>query len=51
MLPTETEVLFAPGCHVSVSVFDAKTKRNAATQSVVLNKLSGLVTCFEALAL
>jgi 5'-nucleotidase len=46
-LPTETLVHSTSGCYVSVSVVDAKIKVdvNAATQRVVLNKLSGLFTC------
>jgi 5'-nucleotidase len=46
-LPAETSVIDTSGCYSSVSVFNASTKSDvdAATQSVVLNKLSGILTC------
>ncbi|KAK7029867.1 survival protein sure-like phosphatase/nucleotidase [Favolaschia claudopus] len=46
-LPTESSVVAKSGCFASVSVFDAGTKGdvNAATQAVVLGKLSSILTC------
>ncbi|KAJ7079769.1 sure-like protein [Mycena belliarum] len=46
-LPTESSVVAKSGCFASVSVFNAKTKldADAATQGVVLAKLSSLLTC------
>ncbi|KIM89950.1 hypothetical protein PILCRDRAFT_95026 [Piloderma croceum F 1598] len=46
-LPSETSVIDTSGCYSSVSVFNASTKSDvdAATQAVVLNKLSGILTC------
>ena len=46
-LPDETTVFNADGCHVSVSVSNAYTKAdvNAATQKVVLDKLSSILSC------
>ena len=46
-LPTETDVINAGGCHISVSVGDAadKTTASADKQAVVLQKLRSLLTC------
>jgi 5'/3'-nucleotidase SurE len=47
-LPTETDVVgTTSGCFVSVSVGDASSKldADATSQAVVLDKLSGLLTC------
>ncbi|KAI1388367.1 sure-like protein [Hypoxylon trugodes] len=48
-LPTETSVIDAGGCHISVSVGDAtdKTTAPAEKQAVVLQKLGSLLTCLE----
>jgi hypothetical protein len=46
-LPDESSVFKAEGCHVSVSVSNAWSKLDvdAATQKVVLDKLSGILSC------
>lgn len=46
-LPTETEVILAGGCRVSISVGDANDKTTAAAdkQAVVLQKLGSLLSC------
>lgn len=46
-LPSETSVFNADGCYVSVSVSNAYTKADvdAATQKVVLDKLSSILSC------
>lgn len=46
-LPTETDVLNAAGCYISVSVGDANDKTTAARekQAVVLQKLGSMLTC------
>jgi len=46
-LPTETSVINMSGCYSSVSVFNASTKSDvdAATQRIILDRLSGLLTC------
>ncbi|KAG6916821.1 hypothetical protein DXG01_005203 [Tephrocybe rancida] len=48
ILPDETTVVTAPGCHAAVSVFSALTKDDvsASTQAVVLKKLQPLLSCF-----
>ncbi|KAI1780539.1 sure-like protein [Hypoxylon cercidicola] len=48
-LPTETSVINAGGCRISVSVGDAtdKTTAPAAKQAVVLQKLSSMFTCMS----
>jgi len=48
-LPTETEVIWSDGCYVSVSVGDAadKSTADAVRQAVVLEKLGGLLDCFQ----
>lgn len=46
-LPTEWKVVETDGCYVSVSVGQCsdKTTADAANQSIVLDKLGGLLTC------
>lgn len=46
-LPTETSVIGTDGCYASISVADASTKSDvdAATQKVVLDKLSSILSC------
>jgi 5'-nucleotidase len=46
-LPTESSVVATSGCFISVSVMNAVTKADvdASTQAIVLNKLSGLLSC------
>ncbi|OTB05367.1 hypothetical protein M426DRAFT_319907 [Hypoxylon sp. CI-4A] len=48
-LPTETSVIDAGGCQISVSVGDStdKTTAPAEKQAVVLQKLGSLLTCLE----
>ncbi|PWY75396.1 acid phosphatase precursor [Aspergillus heteromorphus CBS 117.55] len=48
-LPTETKVVDSDGCYASISVGLASDKldANATMQAVVLDKLSGLLTCLE----
>lgn len=48
-LPDETTVVHSSGCHVSVTVIDANTKKDvdAITQGTVLDRISGLLTCFQ----
>lgn len=45
-LPAESTVI-SEGCFATVSVFNASTKADvgAATQAIVLNKLSSILTC------
>ena len=47
-LPDETTVVHSSGCHVSVTVIDANAKKDvdATTQAAVLERISGLLTCF-----
>ncbi|KAH8101299.1 sure-like protein [Cristinia sonorae] len=47
-LPVETTVVHSSGCFVSVSVIDARTKKDvdASTQAFVLNRIGGLLSCF-----
>ncbi|KAJ7260903.1 sure-like protein [Mycena haematopus] len=46
-LPTESSVISESGCFATVSVFNASTKAdvNAATQAIVLAKLTSIFTC------
>ncbi|KAJ7041160.1 sure-like protein [Mycena alexandri] len=46
-LPTESSVIAKSGCFATVSVFNASTKGdvNAATQGIVLAKLTSILTC------
>ena len=46
-LPTESSVVATSGCFASVSVYNASTKGDvdAATQAVVLNKISTILSC------
>ena len=46
-LPTESDVVNADGCHVSISVGDAsdKTTADATKQAAVLEKLGDFLTC------
>ncbi|RAK96054.1 5'/3'-nucleotidase SurE [Aspergillus ibericus CBS 121593] len=48
-LPTETKVVDSDGCYASVSVGTASDKldANSTIQGVVLEKLSGLLTCLD----
>jgi len=47
-LPAESTVAGGSGCYSSVSVFNASTKSDvdAATQKIVLDKLSGFLSCY-----
>lgn len=46
-LPTESSVISKAGCFATVSVFNASTKGDvdAATQGIVLAKLSSILSC------
>ncbi|KAJ6482930.1 survival protein sure-like phosphatase/nucleotidase [Mycena vitilis] len=46
-LPTESSVIQKSGCFATVSVFNASTKSDvdAATQGIVLTKLTSILTC------
>lgn len=46
-LPTESSVIGTGGCYASISVADANTKGDvdAATQKIVLDKLSSILSC------
>ncbi|GJF00480.1 SurE-like protein [Phanerochaete sordida] len=48
-LPDETTVVHSSGCHVSVTVIDANTKKDveATRQAAVLNRISSMLTCFD----
>ncbi|PYH97153.1 acid phosphatase precursor [Aspergillus ellipticus CBS 707.79] len=48
-LPTETKVVDTDGCYASISVGLASDKldANATMQAVVLDKLSGILTCLD----
>lgn len=47
-LPMETTVVHSSGCFASVSVIDARTKKDvdASTQAFVLNRLGSFLSCF-----
>lgn len=48
-LPTETEVILGGGCHISVSIGDAKDKTtvNDDRQATVLAKLKDILVCLD----
>ena len=48
-LPTESSVIAAGGCQVSVSVFSGSTKLDVdnSTQAVVRDRIANLLTCLD----